>query len=320
MSTSLRALLSGILDYAGLFPPAKLPLDEAIRNYARYRQEPENWMLGRFILPAARLAELDAFADLFLQGPPFVFSVLGRSGSSPDDFLAGVGADLEAVSAFRERHGSSVVVDVYESKLPEQVNYWLSADKVRNLILACSMVLDPQRTADLMPYFECGFGPDWRESLPLTLNGIAGFTQDFGRPAGFKLRCGGLDAAAFPSPERVAFVLGACRDAGVPLKFTAGLHHPIRRFDASVGTKMHGFLNVLDAGVLAHARRLTEEQLILLLEEGDPKQFFFEEEFRWRDWCASTEEIRTVRRSGLISFGSCSFDEPRDDLRALGWL
>ena len=57
MNASLRALLSGVVDYAGLFPPAGLPLDQAIRNYARYRQGSDAWMLGRFVIPAARLAE-----------------------------------------------------------------------------------------------------------------------------------------------------------------------------------------------------------------------------------------------------------------------
>ena len=46
MNASLRALLTGVVDYAGLFPPARLPLDEAIRNYARYRQGSDAWMLG----------------------------------------------------------------------------------------------------------------------------------------------------------------------------------------------------------------------------------------------------------------------------------
>jgi hypothetical protein len=59
MSPSLRELLNGIIDYAGLFPPANLPLDEAVRNYARYRTEPESWMLARFVCPARRLAELN---------------------------------------------------------------------------------------------------------------------------------------------------------------------------------------------------------------------------------------------------------------------
>ena len=32
---SVRAFLAGIIDYAGLFPPAKLPLEKAIRNSVR---------------------------------------------------------------------------------------------------------------------------------------------------------------------------------------------------------------------------------------------------------------------------------------------
>ena len=58
MSPSLRALLHGIIDYAGLFPPANLPLDQAVRNYARYCTEPDSWMLGRFVCPVTELAEL----------------------------------------------------------------------------------------------------------------------------------------------------------------------------------------------------------------------------------------------------------------------
>ena len=68
---SLQALLQGVIDYAGLFPPASLSLDESIRNYARYLREPDRWMLGRFICPAARLSELPPYLDeLFAEGEP----------------------------------------------------------------------------------------------------------------------------------------------------------------------------------------------------------------------------------------------------------
>src|SRR5262249_51270542 len=98
MHASLRALLAGVIDYAGLFPPAKLPLDQAVRNYARYRTEPESWMLGRFVCPAARLAEFAPFHDeLFAHGPPFVFSALGQGGKDVAEFLVNLRADLEAV-------------------------------------------------------------------------------------------------------------------------------------------------------------------------------------------------------------------------------
>jgi hypothetical protein len=139
-------------------------------------------------------------------------------------------------------------------------------------------------------------------------------------PGGFKLRCGGRDESCFPSPEHVAGTIIACRDAGVPLKFTAGLHHPIRHFSTEVGTYMHGFINVFVAGVLALARRLGEEQLWPILEDEDRGDFGFDDAgLRWKDIAATTEEIVAARKQ-VVSFGSCSFDEPRDDLRKLGWL
>src|SRR5262245_15528061 len=101
MLASVRALLSGIIDYAGMFPPAKLPLQEAIRNYARYRTEPESWMLGRFVCPAARLGELEPYLDeLFQFGPPLRISASGRGGNTIADFLANLRTDLEIVADF----------------------------------------------------------------------------------------------------------------------------------------------------------------------------------------------------------------------------
>ena len=49
IAQSLRALLTGVIDYAGLFPPAKLPMDQALSNYLRYRDGPDAWMLGNFV-------------------------------------------------------------------------------------------------------------------------------------------------------------------------------------------------------------------------------------------------------------------------------
>ena len=105
------------------------------------------------------------------------------------------------------------------------------------------------------------------------------------------------------------------------MKFTAGLHHPLRRFDESVGTTMHGFVNVFGAGILAHAQRLSEDQIRAIVEDENPGSFdFTKDDFRWKDFRATTEEIADARRQAVISFGSCSFDEPREELRKLGWL
>lgn len=58
MVESLRALLANLIDYAGLYPPAGLPLPAVTENYGRYLASPESWMLNRLVLPAAALGEV----------------------------------------------------------------------------------------------------------------------------------------------------------------------------------------------------------------------------------------------------------------------
>jgi hypothetical protein len=320
MTPSLHALLAGVVDYAGLFPPAKLPLDEALPNYARYRREPDRWMLGRFICPADRLREVDSLAgELFPDdAPPFVFSALGRGGNTAGEFLAVLQADLFYAKAFRERHPGKVEVDVLEVRLPKGVLVAGEPTAARELFAQAARVFRDQ-PLEVTAYYEVPLGKEYRAAVPSVLSALR--RCDEGGPAGMKLRCGGLEASAFPSSEQVAFSLAACRDAGVALKCTAGLHHPVRRFDSSVQTHMHGFVNVFVAGVLAHARRLEEGTLRRILEDEVPEHFVFDATgLRWGDQVATVEEIRAARRDSILSFGSCSFDEPRDDLRSLGWL
>jgi hypothetical protein len=294
---SVRAFFAGLIDYAGLFPPEKLPLDRAIDNYARYRAGSDAWMLGRFIIPAARLGDLDAHAHLFSSGPPLRFSVLGRGGETADQFRAGIEADLQAVAAFRARHDSGALADAFEVKTPASVEV-LPASTEALTRAGMSVVYEVPPTSP----------------PPL-------FAAMRGAAPGVKLRCGGQEAAAFPSPEQVAHVMAACRYNGLPLKFTAGLHHPLRHFDRDVQTKMHGFLNVFGAGVLASTRGLGEDRIRQMIEDEDPSHFGFDElGFGWKQHHAMTEEIIAARRQFVVSFGSCSFDEPRADLRAMGIL
>ena len=59
---------------------------------------------------------------------------------------------------------------------------------------------------------------------------------------------------------------------------------------------------------------------VMMLEDEDPGSFSFTDDFfAWRDWKIDVERLQT-RRKFVRSFGSCSFDEPRDDLRALNLL
>ena len=83
---------------------------------------------------------------------------------------------------------------------------------------------------------------------------------------------------------------------------------------------MHGFVNVLGAGVLAAEHGWDEARAVEMLEDEESRSFVFDHDvFAWRQWKITAERIRSWR-DVITSFGSCSFDEPRDDLRALRLL
>ncbi|MBI3411865.1 MAG: hypothetical protein HY040_26330 [Planctomycetes bacterium] len=312
MNPALRALLGGIVDYAGLFPPAQLPLEPAIRNYARYRTEPESWMFGRFIIPASKLTELTPLGrELFRGQTPFCFSVLGRSGRNDADFQAAVKQDLTDIEGFRETFGSNVLVEAYEVKLP---TVKLADSALVNLIGTTAKLFKGDRERGAVAFFE---SPNTdRNSLDAVIGALA---RD--HCSGFKLRTGGLEAGAFPAVDEVAHVLAACRSAGVPFKATAGLHHPVRHYNADVQTKMHGFLNVFGGGCLAYAHKLSEMELQEIIADEDSTHFSIDQDgLRWKDLRVAMADIVQARRESVTSFGSCSFDEPRDDLRGMKWL
>jgi hypothetical protein len=77
---SVRSAFSRLVDYAGLFPPAQLPLAQATAQYREARRGPHAWMLGRFIIPATTLASSPAAGE----GP---FSVILDGGSDSPEWL-----------------------------------------------------------------------------------------------------------------------------------------------------------------------------------------------------------------------------------------
>ena len=159
------------------------------------------------------------------------------------------------------------------------------------------------------------------ERAEQTIALIAGHNSDEDTATfGYKLRTGGVTADAFPTSAQIACALVTAARHQLPIKFTAGLHHPIRQFRDEVKTKMHGFLNVLGAAVLAAEHQWNADQAETMLEDEDPRSFSFTDDFfAWRDWKIDTKRLQ-YRRKFVRSFGSCSFDEPRDDLRALNLL
>src|SRR5438128_10654181 len=99
----LRAFMEHLIDYAGLFPPTQLPLDQALANYTRHLHEQDRWMLSRFIVPAAQLEALRPL--LRAQTDRLPLSALGRAALNPDAFQDGVEEDVQSIVALRRSVG-----------------------------------------------------------------------------------------------------------------------------------------------------------------------------------------------------------------------
>ena len=328
MNHSLRDLLLGLIDYAGLFPPAALDMRTATRKYAEYREGKYCWALGRFVVPVARLDEFEIAAE----------GILPDGGSEGNEFwrLSALGggdlsSDLNRISEFNKKCATSnssagaAIIDAIEIKAGRPAD-------VEN-----AMRLMP---AKLALYIEIPISDD-----PTKLIKSIAETE-----ARAKVRTGGVTADAFPSSFDLARFIKICAEEDVPFKATAGLHHPLRSVNKltyapdSESVMMHGFLNVFLAAAFAQSG-MEVDRLVELLEEKSPEEFHFdsggetwrnealvsaqaEAEFgqimrgsvTWRDEMIVRGQLRNSRNLLAIAFGSCSFEEPIEDLKKIGLL
>jgi len=303
VSASLRALLNQAIDYAGMFPPCALALEPALRNQASYVRSSEVWMLNGFVLPVGQFDAATKFASKFDSSHPLRVAALGPKTTSVESFRDALENAGAAIRSYSRSDVNLISVSHLEMFLPDDV------DSV-SLKVASAVV------GELPVFWEA---PPERAEQTIAL--IAGYNSDNDTATfGYKLRTGGVTADAFPTSAQIARALVTAATYQLPIKFTAGLHHPIQQFRDEVKTKMHGFLNVLGAAVLAAEHQWEADQTVMMLEDEDPRSFSFTDDFfMWRDWKIDVEPLQ-YRRKFVRSFGSCSFDEPRDDLRALGFL
>jgi hypothetical protein len=300
-AASLHALVAHSIDYAGMFPPCSLPLQSALQNQAQYVRSADAWILNSFVLSLEEFAAAADQLSQFDKKHPLRISALGPRTANAAEFIAAVTNAAHIIGSFKNEHVDLVSVPQLEIALPEDVDL-ARLREARALVAGLKLQLFVEAPAD---------------AAERTINLLAQL-KDAG--VSYKLRTGGVSADAFPSPAQVATALRAAMQHHVTIKFTAGLHHPLRRFRDEVATQMHGFLNVLGAAVLAAEHHWDEGQIVQVLEDERADSFSFDETiFAWRDWEITAERIN-ARRKLVTSFGSCSFDEPREDLRALRLL
>jgi hypothetical protein len=292
--SAVSTLLDSLVDYAGLFPPAQLAMPEAVRNHASYLAGPHRLALGRFVVPLVRMAEFDAaFARLPAAAQRgWRLSVL----AGPDPL-----ADAAAILAFNSRYDDARIVSV-ETKTANPAD-------VARLV------------APFPPSLEV-----WVELSPTApdLSALIAAIRAVGR--GAKLRTGGVIPEAFPSSAAVVRFLRECHDAGLVMKATAGLHHPLGgeyRLTYESGSptgKMFGFLNVFLAATLIHTGG-SDAEALAMLDDRDARSFTATPDaLGWRAHRFTAAQITAARRALCRSFGSCSFTEPLTGLQELHWL
>jgi hypothetical protein len=293
---SVRALLSDIIDYAGLFPPSQVSMPEAVINYATYKNSNFRWMLSRFVLPAARLDEfLESAKDFISRDKGDVWRLAVLAGEDIYD-------TLRRIEDFNAQNSSRVLADVLEVRATTE-------SKIENTVNA----LPPNLTA----YFELPLD----ERLPDLVCALAIRGQRA------KIRTGGVTPDAYPSSREIIRFIRTCLAANVPFKCTAGLHHPVRCFkpltyepDAPTGT-MNGFLNMFLTTAFARYG-FKPSVLEEILEDESAESFAFDESGIWwrNEHFLNNSQLERIRRSNIISFGSCSFTEPIEDLQDLNLL
>ena len=295
---ALRVLLRGVVDYAGLFPPASLDMAAAASEYAMHRAGADEWMLGRFVLPAARLAEFDQAAK------PVMPTEAWQSWALSALMSGDVEEDVARAEQFNERHrdarAGAVLVDTVELKVnnPRDVSH-------------AAELLD--RRFDT--YMEVPVGED-----PAALIEAIAKTH-----AKAKIRTGGTTADAFPTSAQVVRFIARCLGHNVAFKATAGLHHPLRSeypltyAPNAPRATMFGFLNVL-LTTAALAAGADERTAAAMLEARDSARIELgPDTVRIGGLQLNVADI-TRARDSMASFGSCSFREPVDDLRAMHLL
>lgn len=292
---SVRAMLNEAIDYAGLFPPSAVSMADAVINYATYRNSNYNWMLGRFVVTAARLDEFYERARDFVS----------RDATSEWHLSVVAGEDIvDTIRRIEQFTAAShgVVIDSIEVRAN-------STSKIKNTIDALP--------DGVVAYFELPLGE--------TLADLIVDVSAVGQRA--KIRTGGVTPDAFPTSRDIIKFVRCCLAGNVPFKATAGLHHPIRCFKPltyeanSVQSTMHGFLNLfLMTGFAREGYRQT--LLEEVMEEEFAEVFRFEDQAaEWREqYSLNIWQIEALRKQGIQSFGSCSFDEPIADLQQLGIL
>ncbi len=311
----LQKLLQQAIDYAGVFPPARLPLSSAVEEFVQLITSDKRWILRGFVVPAENVPRLEEFVPVLQSHRvclPLV--VIARSPADDGERRRLWKEDQDALRALRADYPDTFSLIGWETKLPLSL---LNDPRLPEIISE----LEKPRNSLFLEIPLQQLTPEQLEHFFSVLKS--------GNGAGVKIRTGGEEASAFPPVEEVARALALGALQGVRLKATAGLHHALRWYDEERGIWQYGFFNILfafayakkyyaDAGNTSPDKKKKGlEDIEAILKTTQWEDFSFQENaIVWKGVPLDITDIDSARRL-FVSFGSCSVDEPLEDLQKL---
>lgn len=311
--SSKIALLGGCIDYAGTFPPAALPLSEALKTAASWRKSSRlPWLMARVALPLSDITHLSAktLYDSGADGSTWLFAALGTPETDPEAYSKTLEWDLREVKRCNERGFDSSCrqwIVSYESKPPVE-----TVSDLRTFLFRGMNRFLNRELGRLDPYIEISFEGEWEKRFHSIAEILAEWcdeSSESGIVPGIKVRTGGK---IVPSARQLATAITATLSHGLRFKATQGLH------DAVTHGPHFGFVNLFSALTLFQVLGSEKFGPALVegcLSDGEKKNFRFEPNaIVWKEFRVETDSIEAARRRHAGVFGSCSLDEPEASL------
>lgn len=283
-------LVRGLVADAAVFPPAALPLGEAVAGHRRHRAAPYAPAVGPFLVAASGVADLMGALDAEVRDAG-VDAVAGDADVLEVVLVARPGSDPATLTAARDALRDDRRVQVVAAELGWQADW-------RDLGLD-----------DLPLALEVPRGDDHDVALADIRSGVRE-----GLPVAAKFRTGPTPTWSWPEEDELAGLLVLLAALEVPFRLTGGLHHAARGTHEVDGVpeENHGLLNILLATSAASSRAGREEvAAILAVRDG---QALADLVGSWSD-----DTTRRVR-AAFLGYGCCTVTDPLGELSDLGIL
>jgi len=282
--TAMETLLGGLIDYAGLYPPAGLDMRRAVENYFAYRSGRRAFALGRFIVDVNRIDELRAAARNELGNLRLSLIIPADQDATRVAELLGDGVPIESIET---RPSDPRSIAEIRKSIPAKIEMYIEVP------------IDAANDDTLAAIADAG------ARLKLRMGGVV--------PGAFPP----VESVAqvLGCLQRNQLPFKATAGLHHPLR---SLHRLTYAADSPTGM-MHGFINLICAAALVHFGGSMIEA-VQILEEQDPGAWSLStHSLSWRSRTWTVDQLSETRRQ-FMSFGSCSFEEPIRDLEAMGWL